>query len=94
MLERALYPALDQAGIQWQKYMHGFHLFRRSCGKLLYELTHDVKMVQEYLRHSVISTTMDEYVGSVDSGRGEATELIARELGLTLTVPQESNLVQ
>lgn len=94
LLKRVLHPALEQAGIARTKYMHGFHLFRRSCGKLLYEMTHDPKMVQEYLRHSVISTTMDEYVGEVDVVRGEATEMIAKTLNLPLTVPQESCLIQ
>jgi hypothetical protein len=41
-------------------------------------------MIQEYLRHGVISTTMGEYVGEVDSVRGEATEIIARQPGLSL----------
>ena len=65
----------------------GFHLFRRSCGNLLYELTHDAKMVQEYLRHSVISATMDAYVGRVDSVRDEATEMMAEKLDFPLFVP-------
>ncbi len=61
---------------------------------MLYDPTHDAKMVQEYLRHSVISTTMDEYVGEVDSVRGEAIEMIAAKLGLSPFVPQQSDLVQ
>jgi len=94
LLDKVLYPALKRAGIQRQRYSTGFHLFRRSCGKLLYELTHDTKMVQEYLRHSVISTTMDVYVGRVDSVRDEATEMMAEKLDFPLFVPHQSDLVQ
>jgi len=61
-----------------------------SNGKMPYELIHDPKMVREYLRHSVISTTMDEYVGEVDSLRGGATEIIAQQLGLSIIAPRKA----
>ena len=80
-------------GVKRIPYMHGFHLFRRSCAKLLYEMSRDTKMVQEYLRHSDMSTTMS-YIGDVDSVRGEATQLIADKLEIPLLVPQERLTVQ
>src|SRR6185503_20019972 len=58
LIEDVLRPALKAIGINRVPYMHGFHLFRRSCAKLLYELCRDTKMVQEYLRHSDMGTTM------------------------------------
>jgi len=44
-------------------------------------------MVQEYLRHSVISATMDVYVGRVDSVRDEATEMMAEKLDFPCSSP-------
>jgi integrase len=88
-----LRPALEAADIKREPYKHGFHLFRRSCAKLLYRRTHDPKLVQEYLRHAHISTTMDSYVGEDELVRGEATGLIAEMLDISLTVPQVSNAV-
>jgi len=92
-LRRILRPALKAAGIERQPYLTGFHLFRRSCARLLYETTRDSKMVQEYLRHSNISTTMG-YIGDVDHVRGEATRMIADRLNISLLVPQQVQTIQ
>jgi integrase len=92
-LRKIMRPALEGAGIERVPYLMGFHLFRRSCAKLLYELCRDSKMVQEYLRHSNISTTMG-YIGEVDHVRGEATKLISDKLNIALLVPQEVQTIQ
>ncbi len=88
-----LYPALDAAGIEKGHRTHGFHLFRHSGGRMLYEATRDLKAVQEYLAHSQISTTADTYVEMPDEIAGEATELVARELNCDLFVTQTSERV-
>jgi len=94
-----LYPALDRAGIRRGDRTHGFHLFRHSGGRLLYELTRDVKAVQDYLAHAQIGTTADIYVEMPEEVGREATERIAEALNLEtlnfpLTVPLESERIQ
>jgi integrase len=85
-----LRPALQAAGIQPSKQTHGFHLFRRSASRILLKMTRNPKMVQDYLRHSRISTTIDDYVQEVEEMRTEAVELMAETLKCALPVPQES----
>lgn len=92
-LKKILRPALAAAGIERQPYLSGFHLFRRSCARLLYDLCRDPKMVQEYLRHRNLSTTM-LYIGDVDYVGSEAMQLMADRLDIPLLVPQEVLTVQ
>jgi integrase len=40
-----------------KKRQNGFHAFRHAAGSLLYEITHDLQMAKEFLRHTRISTT-------------------------------------
>lgn len=89
-----LYPAQERAGIELPSRSKGFHLFRHSGGRILYEATRDLKAVQAHLRHANISTTGDIYVVASDEVRAEATELIASQLACTLAVPQESDKIQ
>jgi hypothetical protein len=37
--ESVLYPAFDVMGIERKSRQHGFHLFRYTCGSILYALT-------------------------------------------------------
>jgi hypothetical protein len=50
-------------------------------------------MVQEYLRHRNLSTTM-LYIGDVDHVGGEAMRMMADKLEIPLLVPQEVLTVQ
>ena len=59
---QVLYPAMERAGIQRTKRAHGFHVFRHSTGSILFDAGEDVKSIQEYLRHSRLTTTMDVYL--------------------------------
>jgi integrase len=94
---------MDKAGIQREKFNHGFHIFRHSAITMLYRLTGDLKRAQGFARHSRISTTADTYVHS-DPVESESTEMIAanitptdllNERGICGTIAvQESELVQ
>jgi integrase len=54
------------------------HLFRHTAGSIVHELTSDLKLSQELLAHSNISTTADIYVhGRREAKAGKATELLA-----------------
>jgi integrase len=57
--KRHLVPTAERLGIKKQI---GWHTFRRTYASLLKAAGTDVKVVQELLRHSNISTTMNLYV--------------------------------
>jgi integrase len=87
--ESVLYPALDAAGIERKPRQHGFHLFRHTCGSILYALTGDIRLAKDALAHSRISTTSDIYVhtGEVSA---EVAEMVGREINCTLIAPRFS----
>ena len=91
--ESVLYPALDTAEIERKPRQHGFHLFRHTCGSIVYALTGDIRLAKDALAHSRISTTSDIYVHT-DEVPVEVAEIVGREINFTLTAPQESELVQ
>jgi len=75
-----LYPALLRAGIKREARSYGFHLFRHTAGSIVHELTSDLKLSQELLAHSHISTTADIYVhGRREAKAEKATELLASQ---------------
>ena len=91
--QSVLYPALDTAEIERKPRQHGFHLFRHTCGSIVYALTGDIRLAKDALAHSRISTTSDIYVHT-DEVPAEVAEMVGREINFTLTAPQESELVQ
>jgi integrase len=75
-----LYPSLQHVGIKREPRSYGFHLFRRTAGSIVHELTSDLKLSQGLLAHSHISTTADIYVhGRREAKAGKATELLASQ---------------
>jgi integrase len=91
--ESVLYPALDAVGVERKSRQHGFHLFRHTCGSILYGLTGDIRLAKDALAHSRISTTSDIYVHT-DEIPATVAEMVGREINCTLIAPQESELVQ
>jgi integrase len=91
--ERVLYPALNAAAIERKPRQHGFHLFRHTCGSIVYALTGDIRLAKDALAHSRISTTSDIYVHTSEVP-AEVAELVGREINYTLIAPQESELFQ
>ena len=69
--------ALERTGIERKKGQHGFHLFRHTSGSMIYEETGDLKLGQEFLRHSTVRMTGDVYTHT-DGAARRATELLAR----------------
>jgi integrase len=55
---KILQPVARRVGIRKQI---GWHTFRRTYSSLLAETGNDVKVVQELMRHSKLSTTMEVY---------------------------------
>ena len=92
-----LYPALLRAGIKREPRAYGFHLFRHTAGSIVHELTSDLKLSQELLAHSHISTTADIYVhGRREAKAGKATELLASQFASVFSeeqVVEEQDLV-
>jgi integrase-like protein len=75
-----LYPSLQRVVIKREPRSHRFHLFRHTAGSIVHELTSDLKLSQELLAHSHISTTADIYVhGRRESKARKATELLASQ---------------
>src|SRR5215213_1455225 len=91
--ESVLYPAMDRAGINRQERSHGFHIFRHTAGSIVHTATGNLKLIQEFLGHSRISTTSDIYVHVPETMTGQATEIMVKEINLALSLPEESELV-
>lgn len=93
--ESVLYPALERAEIQRRPRAFGWHLFRHSAGSILYALTRDLKLVQELLRHTQISTTSNIYVHVERRVMSKGMELLADAIlgNCSTTAPQESELI-
>ncbi|HJQ27241.1 MAG TPA: site-specific integrase [Blastocatellia bacterium] len=75
---RVLYPVMDALGIEREKRRHGFHIFRHTAGSVLHGMTGDLKLVQETLGHSRISTTADTYVHLDRAVAETATEILSQ----------------
>jgi integrase len=75
-----LYPAMDRCGVSREKWSHGFHVFRHTAGSIVHAQTGDLKLAQELLGHSRISTTSDIYIHMPENVAAKATEILAREI--------------
>ena len=93
--KEVLYPALDAAGIVRGERSHGFHLFRHSAGSIIHAATGDLKLAQEQLRHTQISTTSDIYVHVERQVAQKASDVLAKEIfaNCALVVPSASRLI-
>lgn len=91
--ESVLYPAMDRAGINRQHRSHGFHIFRHTAGSIVHTATGNLKLIQEFLGHSRISTTSDIYVHVPETMTGQATEIMVKEINLALSLPTEPERV-
>lgn len=80
LLRYMLHPAMKAAGIESGKSTHGFHIFRRSAARMVYQETGDVKMAQALLGHSNIHTTADCYIQDAQEVTDAGTEAVARHL--------------
>jgi hypothetical protein len=61
-------PALEKANLTW----HGWHAFRRGLATNLHRLGVSDKVIQQILRHTNVSTTMNIYVKTVSSDAANA----------------------
>ena len=76
LLRNVLQPAAERAGlgrVTW-------HQFRHIHSSLLNDLRVPVKIAQEQLGHSSISTTLNIYTHVVDASHRKAIEALEREL--------------
>ena len=86
--KRHLQPLAAKLGINKRI---GWHTFRRTYASLLKANGEDVKVVQELMRHSNITTTMNLYAQAFsDDARAAQTKII--ELVRTAPIPQRSGV--
>ncbi len=81
--KKVLYPALRAAGIEPGARSHGFHLFRHSAGSIIHSMTGDIKLAQEQLRRTQMSTTSDTYVHVECKVSERASEALAKAIAPT-----------
>jgi integrase len=86
--KRHLVPTAERLGIK--KHI-GWHTFRRTCASLLKAESTDVKVVQELLRHSNISTTMNLYVQAFsEDARQAQSKIIEKVKNTPFQLPPET----
>lgn len=80
-LRRAvLYPILDKVGLPRGKRDSGLHRFRHSAGSIVVSRTGNLKLAQQLLGHSSVSTTADIYTHVQPSEIKGAVDLLEREI--------------
>jgi integrase len=76
-MEKHIRPAAERAEIQKRI---GWHTLRHSYATLLKASGADVKVVQELLRHSNVSVTMDRYTQAVTPAKRQAQQSVVNQL--------------
>jgi integrase len=71
-----LYPILDRLHIPRTKRSAGFHCFRHSAASLINNRTGNLKLAQNLLGHSNLSTTADVYTHTSTEAQREASEIL------------------
>ncbi len=71
-----LYPILDRLHIPRPKRSAGFHCFRHSAASLINNRTGNLKLAQNLLGHSNLSTTADVYTHTSTEAQREASEIL------------------
>jgi integrase len=71
-----LYPILDRLNIARPKRSAGFHCFRHSAASLTNNQTGNLKLAQNLLGHSNLSTTADIYTHTSTEAQREASEIL------------------
>ena len=72
----------DTAGIPYVKRASGCHAFRHLVGSVIHKETGSLKMAQEQLGHSNVSTTGDIYVHTDDELVNRSAEILGNVLGV------------
>lgn len=75
-----LYPILDELGMPRGKRDCGFHRFRHSAGSIIVSKTGNLKLAQQLLGHSSISTTANIYTHIQPSELRGAVDLLQHEI--------------
>jgi integrase len=75
---RRLGPALEKAGIPFQKRTSGCHAFRRFVASVIHKKTGSLKLAQQQLGHSTLSTTADIYTSVDEEQVAETAEALGK----------------
>ena len=75
-----IYPALARAGVPFGKRASGCHAFRHLVATVVYKKTGSLKLAQEQLGHSNVSTTADIYTDVDDDDLAGVAEVLDQAL--------------
>lgn len=81
-----IYPAMGKAGVPFKKGESGCHAFRHLASSVIHKETRSLKLAQEQLGHSDISTTGDTYTHVDEKDLDEAAKILGQTLGRFLVV--------
>src|SRR5262245_2107183 len=73
-----IYPALKKAGIPFEKRASGCHAFRRFVASMIHKQTGSLKLAQQQLGHSTLSTTADIYTSVAEEQVAETAEVLGK----------------
>src|SRR5215471_3831656 len=73
-----IYPALKKAGIPFQKRASGCHAFRRFVVSVIHKQTGSLKLAQQQLGNSTLSTTADIYTCVDEEQVAETAEALGK----------------
>lgn len=75
-----LYPVLDRLGIERHSRESGFHAFRHCAASFVNNETGNLKLVQNLLGHSNLSTTADIYTHNFTEAERGASEALEKAI--------------
>jgi integrase len=73
-----IYPAMKKAGVPFQNRPSGCHAFRRFVASLIHKQTGSLKLAQQQLGDSTISTTADIYTSVDEEQVAETAEALGK----------------
>jgi integrase len=73
-----IYPAMEKAGIPFQKRASGCHAFRRFVASMIHKETGSLKLAQQQLGHSTLATTADIYTSVDEEQVAETAEALGK----------------
>lgn len=75
-----LYPIIDRLGIERHPRASGFHAFHHCAATFINGETGNLKLAQNFLGHSNLSTTADIYIHKITEADREASKVLEKTI--------------